>query len=155
MPLARRRPRPHWGGLLCLLTIPAAAGGQTSSSSGDPLHPPPVDTLAPLEYDGWKQYRLLCDRCHGEEARGTSFGPDLLAALRPTGAVPSREAFIALLLSGRPDRGMPPAAQLGLAPETFDGLYLYLRGRSEGRYRGGRPARQEVPAPAHDAAPAP
>jgi mono/diheme cytochrome c family protein len=108
----------------------------------DPYHTPPTDTLESATYDGWKQYRLYCDRCHGEEAGGTSFGPNLLTALRPDGSIPSRGAFVALLVTGRPDRGMPTAATLGVDPKYFDGLYDYLQGRSAGRFLGGRPARR-------------
>lgn len=106
----------------------------------DPYHLPPADTLPPEIYTGWKQFRLLCDRCHGEDARGTTFGPDLLPALRPDGSVPTREAFIALMIHGRPERGMPAAATLGLSPQYFAGLHAYLLGRSTGVFAGGRPA---------------
>jgi hypothetical protein len=108
----------------------------------DVYHPAPADTLGPAEYEGWKQYRLLCDRCHGEDVQGTTFGPSLLPSLRPDGAVPTREAFIELLSTGRSDKGMPSGERLGLHPKYLDGLYDYLKGRSAGRLRGGRPARQ-------------
>jgi Cytochrome C oxidase, cbb3-type, subunit III len=120
----------------------AGSTAQAYALARDPYHPPPMDTLPPESYEGWKQYRLHCDRCHGEDARGTSFGPDLLPALRPTGSVPTEAVFIALLINGRPERGMPPATRLGLSPGQFPGLYAYLLGRSQERYRGGRPARQ-------------
>ena len=100
-----------------------------------------VDTLPAETYEGWKQYRLVCDRCHGEEAQGTSFGPSLLAALKPDGAIPTKEAFIQLLVSGRPDKGMPPAKTLGLDPKYFDGMYDYLHGRATGAYKPGRPVK--------------
>lgn len=77
-----------------------------------------------------------------QEALGLSFGPNLLLSLRPDGPVPDRSAFIALLTAGRPDRGMPRAATLGVTPAQFDGLYAYLSGRSAGRLLGGRPARR-------------
>jgi hypothetical protein len=38
---------------------------------------------------------------------------------------------------------MPSAAKMGLDSVYFDGLYLYLKGRSDGRLHGGRPARRE------------
>lgn len=98
-----------------------------------------ADVLDAATYEGWKQYRLLCDRCHGEEARGTTFGPDLMPAFKQGGTIPSAEAFKAFIVAGRPDKGMPPAEQLGLQPEHFDGIYRYLAGRSSGKYKGGRP----------------
>ena len=100
----------------------------------------PRDTLSAAIYQGWKQYRSVCDRCHGEEATGTSFGPSLVKALAPGGSVPDRAAFQAIMLAGVPAKGMPSATTLGVPPDQFDGLYQYLHGRSTGRYKGGRPA---------------
>jgi mono/diheme cytochrome c family protein len=101
----------------------------------------PLDTIPPEAYEGWKQYQLVCSRCHGEEAQGSSFGPSLLAALKPDGGIPTKEAFIQLLVSGRPDKGMPPAKTLGLDPKYFDGMYDYLHGRATGAYKPGRPVK--------------
>jgi hypothetical protein len=129
--------------LALLLGHPSGASAQRPASAPDPYHPIPSDTVDASTYEGWKRYRLLCDRCHGEEARGTTFGPDLLPALSPDGSVPSQEAFIALMHCGRPEKGMPPAERLGLSEEYYVGLYQYLHGRSTGRYAGGRPARRE------------
>lgn len=126
-----------------LVTGQAPASTQAEFVSARPHQALAADTLDPQTYDGWKRYRLVCDRCHGEDAQGTTFGPSLLEALKPTGAVPSKEAFVALMASGRPARGMPPAAKLGLTPEYFDGLYDYLQGRSAGRFSGGRPVRRD------------
>ena len=100
-----------------------------------------LDTLPPETYEGWKQYQLVCARCHGEEAQGSSFGPSLLAALKPDGGIPTKEAFVQLLVSGRPDKGMPPVKTLGLEPEYFDGIYDYLHGRATGAYKPGRPVK--------------
>lgn len=100
------------------------------------------DTVDAATYDGWKQYSLQCARCHGDDALGSSFGPNLITSLRPDGPIPTREAFLALLASGRPDKGMPAAGTLGLEQKYFDGMYAYLSGRSAGRYRGGRPERK-------------
>ena len=108
----------------------------------DPYHPVPRDTVDAAAYDGWKQYGLHCSRCHGEEAQGSSFGPSLLAALRPDGSVPDQAQFVSLLTNGRPSKGMPSAGTMGLDPAHFAGLYQYLKGRSDGVLHGGRPARR-------------
>jgi len=121
---------------------PPAAPDPSPSAPADPYHPAPRDTLDAASYDGWKQFSLQCARCHGEDAEGTSFGPSLVAALQPGGHVPSRNDFMTVLALGRPDKGMPSAATLGLDAAYFGGLYSYLKGRSEGRLHGGRPARR-------------
>jgi mono/diheme cytochrome c family protein len=119
------------------------AAPATSAPVADPYHRPPRDTVEVAVYKGWQQYSLQCARCHGEEAQGTSFAPSLVVALKPDGPTPSREEFLTILTKGREDKGMPSAEKLGLDAAYFDGLYDYLKGRSDGRLHGGRPARRE------------
>jgi mono/diheme cytochrome c family protein len=109
----------------------------------DPYHPAARDTVDVAAYRGWQQYSLQCARCHGEDAQGTSFAPSLVLALKPAGHAPSGEEFRRILTEGRPDKGMPSASKMGLDSAYFDGLYQYLKGRSDGRLHGGRPARRE------------
>jgi mono/diheme cytochrome c family protein len=127
---------------------PAVAGAPSASvapagPSADPYHPPPRDTVELPLYRAWQQFSLQCARCHGEDGQGTSFGPSLLHALGPDGDVNSHDAFVDVLTHGRPDKGMPSAAKMGLDSTYFDGLYAYLKARSDGRLHGGRPARRE------------
>jgi mono/diheme cytochrome c family protein len=122
---------------------PATAAATPSVAAADPYHPPPRDTVDLAAYRGWQQYSLQCARCHGEDAQGSSFGPSLLLALGPEGHTPTREEFLDVLTHGRSDKGMPSAAKMGLDSTYFEGLYQYLKGRSDGRLHGGRPARRE------------
>ena len=121
---------------------PPAAPDPSTPAPADPYHPAPHDTIDAESYDGWKQFSLHCARCHGEDAQGTSFAPSLVAALQPDGPLPTRDGFISVLSLGRADKGMPSAGTLGLDSAYFAGLYRYLKGRSEGRLHGGRPARR-------------
>ena len=116
---------------------------EVQATAPDPYHPPPRDTVEAPLYKAWQQYMLQCARCHGEEGQGTTFAPSLLVALRPDGHVPTQEEFVTILTKGREDKGMPSAGQMGVDSVYWDGLYQYLKGRSEGRYHGGRPARRE------------
>lgn len=120
-------------------TVAAAAAAPVA----DPYHPPPRDTVEGPLYKAWQQYSLQCARCHGEDGQGTSFAPSLLVALRPDGHVPTREEFLTVLTKGREDKGMPSADKMGIDSIYFDPLYDYLKGRSDGRLHGGRPARRE------------
>jgi mono/diheme cytochrome c family protein len=122
---------------------PPPASPAASASAADPYHPPPRDTVEVVAYKGWQQYSLQCARCHGEDGQGTSFAPSLVVALKPDGHAPSRGEFLEILTKGREDKGMPSAAKLGLDSLYFDGLYQYLKRRSDGRLHGGRPARRE------------
>jgi len=47
-----------------------------------------------------------------------------------------------VLIHGRRDKGMPSAATMGLDESFLPGLYQYLKGRSDGVLRAGRPARR-------------
>jgi mono/diheme cytochrome c family protein len=120
-----------------------APSAATTAVATDPYHPAPRDTVDVVAYRAWQQYSLQCARCHGEDGQGTSFAPSLVVALKPDGHVPSREEFLDILTKGREDKGMPSAAKLGVDSVYFDGLYQYLKGRSDGRLHGGRPARRE------------
>jgi mono/diheme cytochrome c family protein len=124
---------------------PAAptAAAPSALAAPDPYHPAPRDTVPLPLYRGWQQLMLQCARCHGDEAQGTSFAPSLVVALRPDGTIPTRDEFLSVLTNGREDKGMPSAAKMGLDSVYFEGLYLYLKGRSDGRLHGGRPARRE------------
>ena len=122
---------------------PAPAADVQAAAAPDPYHPAPRDTVEPPLYKAWQQYMLQCARCHGEDGQGTTFAPSLLVALRPDGHVPTQEEFVTILTKGREDKGMPSAGQMGVDSVYWDGLYHYLKGRSEGRYHGGRPARRE------------
>jgi mono/diheme cytochrome c family protein len=115
----------------------------TAVVAADPYHPPARDTVEVAVYRGWQQLMLQCARCHGDDAQGTSFAPSLVVALRPDGHTPTRDDFLSVLTDGREDKGMPSAAKMGLDSAYFDGLYQYLKGRSDGRFHGGRPARRE------------
>jgi mono/diheme cytochrome c family protein len=121
----------------------SAASRESAATPADPYHPPPRDTVEGPLYKAWQQYSLQCARCHGEDGQGTSFGPSLLHALGRDGDVATQEAFVDVLTHGRPDKGMPPGAKMGLDTTDFDGLYAYLKARSDGRLHGGRPARRE------------
>ena len=121
-------------------STPAAA---PAAPVADPYHPPPRDTVSVPLYRAWQQYSLQCARCHGEDGQGTSFAPSLVVALKPDGNAPSREQFLDILIHGRHDKGMPSAEKMGLDSVYFDPLYEYLKGRSDGRLHGGRPARRE------------
>jgi len=122
---------------------PPASPAASADAVHDPYHPPPRDTVEVPLYKGWQQYSLQCARCHGEDAQGSSFGPSLLTALGPEGQVPTREEFLRILAGSRADKGMPSAEKMGLDSVYFDGMYEYLKGRSDGRLHGGRPARRE------------
>ncbi|HSE65825.1 MAG TPA: cytochrome c [Gemmatimonadales bacterium] len=123
--------------LLLFLTAPLAA------QVHDEYHPAPRDTVTNDVYQGWKQFELNCSRCHGEYGVGTSFAPALTVSLKDDGTIPTKELFITTVCAGRPDKGMPAWCSLGLEMDKIQRIYLYLKGRADGKIGIGRPAVKE------------
>lgn len=117
-----------------------SVSGLAAQELHDANHPAPRDTVDNETYQGWKQFELNCSRCHGEYAVGSSFAPALVVSLKDGGPVPSKEAFITTVCAGRPDKGMPSWCALGLEMEKIERMYLYVKGRADGKIGIGRPA---------------
>ena len=83
---------------------------------------------------GWKTWRALaCERCHGAAQEGL-VGPALVDRLKTL----SKEDFHTVLMNGRPDKGMPPFNSSPMVNQNWEGLYAYLKGRSDGEIQPGR-----------------
>lgn len=83
---------------------------------------------------GWRTWRALaCERCHGAEQEGL-VGPPLVESLK----VISKDDFHTILMNGRPEKGMPPFNTSEMVNKNWEGLYAYLKGRSDGRILPGR-----------------
>ena len=117
--------------------------GTAAAAPRDPYHPEPRDTVGEVIYTGWKQFNLNCARCHGEDVQGTTIAPHLVQSLK-NGSIQSKEQFIEVVCSGRPEKGMPAWCPLGLDLPTIEAIYEYVKARSEGRMHPGRPARRET-----------
>jgi mono/diheme cytochrome c family protein len=83
---------------------------------------------------GWKTWRALaCERCHGAEQEGL-VGPPLVQSLKTL----SKEDFHTTIMNGRPEKGMPPFNASPMVNQNWEGLYAYLKGRSDGKIQPGR-----------------
>ena len=83
---------------------------------------------------GWKTWRALaCERCHGAQQEGL-VGPPLVETLK----VLSKEDFHTVMMNGRPEKGMPPFNGSPMVNDNLEGLYAYLKGRSDGKIAPGR-----------------
>jgi mono/diheme cytochrome c family protein len=93
-------------------------------------------------YQGWKWWHVYCYRCHGEDAIGgvNPNAPDLRWALSATGASFPRDSFVNTALNGRLDKGMPSWKVL-LDTSAIQELYQYVKARSDGWLKPGRPHR--------------
>jgi mono/diheme cytochrome c family protein len=82
---------------------------------------------------GWKTWRALaCERCHGANQEGL-VGPALVDSLKTL----SKEDFHTTLMNGRAEKGMPPFNTSAMVNENWEGLYAYLKGRSDGKIAPG------------------
>jgi mono/diheme cytochrome c family protein len=83
---------------------------------------------------GWKTWRALaCERCHGASQEGL-VGPSLVERLKTL----SKEDFHTLMMNGRLDKGMPSFSTSQMVTQNWEGLYAYLKGRSDGAIQPGR-----------------
>jgi mxaJ protein len=128
--------------------LPLGPGGH---SGGSAVAPAPAQTpavrrdsllVADSVYQGWKWWHVYCFRCHGEDAIGgvNPAAPDLRWALSPTGANFPRDSFIATAWNGRAAKGMP-AWNVLLDSTALQELYQYVKARSDGWLKPGRPHR--------------
>lgn len=82
---------------------------------------------------GWRTWRALaCERCHGAQQEG-AVGPSLVDSLRRL----SKQEFEQTVLHGRPEKGMPNFNGSKMVNDNIDGLYAYLKGRSDGAIQPG------------------
>jgi mono/diheme cytochrome c family protein len=105
----------------------------TDQNSGAPYTVQDGDKVDPKTLDGWKTWRALaCERCHGAEQEGL-VGPSLVDSLKTL----SKEDFHTTVINGRADKGMPPWGASEMMQKNWEGLYAYLKGRSDGKIKPG------------------
>jgi mono/diheme cytochrome c family protein len=144
------------GGLVGAWVLVAATvalvshGGPLVAADGTPARDTVKDSLLVTDsvYQGWKWFAVYCFRCHGEDAMRPILpnAPDLRWAVSPTGANFPRDSFVNTALNGRPDKGMPSWKTL-LDTSAIAELYLYVKARSDGWLKPGRPHRVSDLAP--------
>jgi mono/diheme cytochrome c family protein len=105
-----------------------AAGGATPYKVVDGSK---VDTAT---LNGWRAWRALaCERCHGPNQEGM-VGPSLINSLK----VLSKDDFKTTVMKGRAEKGMPNFDGAKQVVDNIDGLYAYLKGRSDGAINPGK-----------------
>lgn len=84
-------------------------------------------------YNGWKAWRAAdCARCHGAQQQGM-VGPSLIDSLKHL----TKDQVEQTILNGRPGTMMPPHKTMATVAKNIDGLYAYLKGRSDGNIKPG------------------
>lgn len=121
--------------LFTAISITAVCVSADDAPAGDALYQVQDGTKVDVKtLNGWKTWRALaCERCHGAAQEGM-VGPSLVESLKKL----SKEDFHALMMNGRPEKGMPPFNGSPMVTENWEGLYAYLKGRSDGKIQPGR-----------------
>lgn len=91
--------------------------------------------VTPSILNGYKQYNAYCFRCHGRDAVGGGYAPDLR---RSMALGMTYEQFLGTAMTGRPDKGMPSWAGV-LEEKDIRAIYGYIRARQLDLIPGGRP----------------
>ncbi len=86
-------------------------------------------------FRGYLMYNSYCYRCHGQDATGSQFAPDLRVSLANGMTV---EEYLAMAMVGDEAQGMPGWAGF-LTEEEVRQTYMYVEGRRLGLVPGGRP----------------
>jgi mono/diheme cytochrome c family protein len=84
-----------------------------------------VDEATMKGFRAWRA--AACDRCHGANQEGL-VGPPLVESMKTL----SPEDFRKTLSEGRLEKGMPSFNTSRMVMDNIDGLYAYLKGRSDG-----------------------
>lgn len=83
-------------------------------------------------YKGYQTYkRQRCETCHGQTGEGSAAFPNLLASLKNK----TKEEFNTIVLEGK--GAMPAHKNNKAVADNLDGLYAYLKGRSDGAIPAG------------------
>lgn len=116
------RPRSTLAAVACALVAHAAADDQKPYRVVDGYK---VDANTMNGFRTWRA--AACDRCHGAAQQGL-VGPSLIESLKKI----DKEEFAKLMRTGRLEKGMPSFRESPMVMEHTDGLYAYLKGRSNG-----------------------
>ena len=114
---------------LSLLCVTLAAGFGCHAADAPKLYTVvdgyKVDANTMTGFRTWRQ--AACDRCHGANQEGL-VGPSLVNSLKTL----TKQEFVATVTNGRLEKGMQSFGTSKQVMDNMDGLYAYLKGRSDG-----------------------
>jgi mono/diheme cytochrome c family protein len=117
-----------------ILAAAVLPGLTFAAEGGSPYRVADGNQVDARTLEGWRTWRALaCERCHGPNQEGM-VGPSLLESLKRL----SKEEVMATILRGRPEKGMPNFDGSAMVVRNIDGLYGFLKGRSDGAIKPGR-----------------
>lgn len=99
--------------------------GKTVSTSF-PIYKPGTKKVTPAIFIGYEQFNSYCFRCHGADAVGGSYAPNLRRSLN-NGMTESQ--FLSVVMEGRKSKGMPSWAGF-FSPKKVNDIYEYVKARA-------------------------
>lgn len=121
--------------------------GKYVDANGEPTYKVAADgTLDWFTFSGFRRYHAECHTCHGPEGLGSSYAPSLVESLKKL----SYADFQMTIVNGRQNlsagqnRVMPALGENLNVMCYLDDLYVYLKARSDGALKPGRPEKREA-----------
>lgn len=119
--------------MLSLIAVGVLGWSQLPAGGSAPYQVVDGHKVDAATLQGWRTWRALaCERCHGAQQEG-AVGPSLVESLRRL----SKAEFEQTVLNGRIDKGMPNFSASKMVNDNIEGLYAYLKGRSDGAIQPG------------------
>jgi cytochrome c len=104
-------------------------------STDFPIYQPGTQTVTASVFTGYEQYNSYCFRCHGADAVGGSYAPNLRRSIN-NGM--NESSFLSVAMTGRKAKGMPSWAGF-FTPAQIDSIYQYVDARAVGVVSEGVP----------------
>jgi cytochrome c len=100
-----------------------------------PIFKPGTKNVTPAVFEGYEQFNSYCFRCHGEDAIGGSYAPNLRRSVN-NGMTEAQ--FLSVVMEGRKAKGMPSWAGF-FSPHQVKAIYEYVKARAIGAVGTGTP----------------
>jgi cytochrome c len=100
-----------------------------------PIFQAGTQKVTPSVFRGYELFDSYCFRCHGADAVGGEYAPNLRASLN-NGM--TEDQFLSIAMEGRKAQGMPAWAGF-FSPQDIDSIYQYTKARAVGALSTGTP----------------
>ena len=130
-------------GLAALAALTGIGLPSTGQAQSDPPYQVKDGKVDKATYNGYRRFGNACERCHGQGGAGSSFAPSLIESLKKL----SYDDFTETVINGRKNladgqnKVMPSFGTNEDVVTYMDDIYGYLKARSDGALKGGRPER--------------
>lgn len=92
-----------------------------------PVYQSGTKKVTKMVFRGYELFNAYCFRCHGEDADGSEYAPNLRHAISRDGL--TRHQLIQIAMEGRKAKGMPSWAGF-FSPHDLEAIYEYVAGRA-------------------------